>query len=76
MPKVTTKGQVTIPRVVRELLGILPGSEVEFRRAADGNIVLTRADEKPPTSRFQQLRGHVGKGLGTDAIMALTRGDT
>jgi antitoxin PrlF len=76
MPKVTTKGQVTVPKAVRELLGILPGSEVEFRRAADGNIVLTRADEKPPSSRLQPLRGHAGKGLGTDAIMALTRGDT
>ncbi len=75
MPKMTMKGQVTIPKAVRKLLGILPGSEVEFRRAADGNIVLTRADEKPPASRFQQLRGHAGKGLDTDAIMALTRGD-
>ncbi|RUV38606.1 AbrB family transcriptional regulator, partial [Mesorhizobium sp. M1A.T.Ca.IN.004.03.1.1] len=26
--------------------------------------------------RFEKLRGHAGKGLGTDAIMALTRGET
>ncbi|MBB3590815.1 AbrB family looped-hinge helix DNA binding protein [Rhizobium sp. BK529] len=72
---VTAKGQVTIPKAVREFLGIAPGSKVDFHRAADGSVVLTRADEKKPASRFEQLRGHAGKGLTTDAIMALTRGD-
>ena len=72
---VTAKGQVTIPKAVRELLGIVPGSEVDFRRAADGSIVLTRADRQQPASRFQKLRGHAGEGLDTDAIMALTRGE-
>jgi len=72
---VTTKGQVTIPKPVRDLLGIVPGSKVDFRRAADGSVVLTRADESQPATRFTKLRGHAGKGLNTDAIMALTRGD-
>lgn len=71
---VTTKGQVTIPKPVRDLLGIGPGSKVDFRRAADGSIVLVRADERCPTNRFARLRGHAGEGLDTDAIMALTRG--
>ncbi|MEI1248501.1 MULTISPECIES: AbrB/MazE/SpoVT family DNA-binding domain-containing protein [Rhizobium] len=73
---VTAKGQVTIPKRVRDLLGIVPGSRVDFHRAADGSVVLTRADHKRPASRFEKLRGHAGKGLGTDAIMALTRGET
>ncbi|TCA07420.1 MULTISPECIES: AbrB/MazE/SpoVT family DNA-binding domain-containing protein [Rhizobium] len=73
---VTAKGQVTIPKRVRDLLGIVPGSRVDFHRAADGSVVLTRADQKRPASRFEKLRGHAGKGLGTDAIMALTRGET
>jgi antitoxin PrlF len=72
---VTAKGQVTIPKPIRDLLGIAPGSKVDFRRAADGRVVLTRADRKRPLSRFAKLRGHAGKGLTTDAIMALTRGD-
>lgn len=72
---VTTKGQVTIPKSVRDLLGIVPGSKVEFHRTADGNIVLKRSDKKQHTSRFAKLCGHAGKGLDTDAIMALTRGD-
>lgn len=72
---VTAKGQVTIPKPVRDLLGITPGSKVEFRRAADGSVVLVRADQKRMPSRFANLRGHAGKGLSTDAIMALTRGE-
>ncbi|OAP36968.1 AbrB family transcriptional regulator [Sinorhizobium glycinis] len=72
---VTAKGQVTIPKQVRDLMGIGPGSKVEFLRSNDGSIVLVRADEKRPKSRFARLRGHAGKGLSTDAIMALTRGE-
>ncbi|MGZ2487658.1 antitoxin PrlF [Rhizobium pisi] len=73
---VTAKGQVTIPKPVRDLLGIVPGNRVDFHRAADGSVVLTRADRKRPASRFEKLRGHAGGGLDTDAIMALTRGET
>jgi antitoxin PrlF len=72
---VTAKGQVTIPKPVRDLLGLAPGSRVNFRRAPDGSVVLVRADETRPASRFAKLRGHAGKGLSTDEIMALTRGD-
>ena len=72
---VTSKGQVTIPKSVRDLLGIVPGSEVEFHRGKDGSVVLMRADAKPMKSRFARLRGHAGKGLSTDEVMALTRGD-
>lgn len=72
---VTAKGQVTIPKAVRELLGITPGSSVDFVRAPDGKIVLVRADKKQPLTRFAKLRGHAGEGLSTDAILALTRGD-
>ncbi|WEJ12958.1 AbrB/MazE/SpoVT family DNA-binding domain-containing protein (plasmid) [Sinorhizobium sp. K101] len=72
---VTAKGQVTIPKRVRDLLGIVPGSKVDFHRAADGTVVLTRADKKQPASRFAKLRGHAGKGLDTDSILALTRGE-
>ncbi|MDH4442556.1 MAG: AbrB/MazE/SpoVT family DNA-binding domain-containing protein [Rhizobium sp.] len=74
---VTSKGRVTIPKPVRDFLGIVPGSAVEFRRTEDGSVVLTRADAdaRPSKSRFASLRGHAGKGLSTDEIMALTRGD-
>ena len=40
MGTVTVKGQVTIPKAVRDHLGLKPGSQVRFRRVADGSIVL------------------------------------
>jgi len=35
--KVTAKGQVTIPKAIRDLLGIEPGSNVTFALAEDGS---------------------------------------
>lgn len=72
---VTAKGQVTIPKAVRDLLGIGPGSRVDFRRAADGSVVVVPVDKDRQHSRFAKFRGHAGKGMSTDEIMALTRGD-
>lgn len=72
---VTSKGQVTIPKPVRDLLGIEPGSVVAFERAEDGRIVLVKIGKKRRQSRFARLRGHAGKGLSTDEIMAMTRGE-
>ncbi|MHB0677530.1 AbrB/MazE/SpoVT family DNA-binding domain-containing protein, partial [Roseomonas mucosa] len=42
---VTSKGQVTIPKPVRDLLGITTGTAVEFQVAPDGRVVLARADD-------------------------------
>lgn len=68
----TSKGQVTIPKPVRDLLGITEGTLVDFERAADGRIVLRKVGDE--TTRFSRLRGHAGAGMSTDEIMALTRG--
>jgi AbrB family looped-hinge helix DNA binding protein len=72
---VTSKGQVTIPKPVRDLLGIVPGSRVSFDVTEDGRVVLVRAEAEPPPSRFAKLRGHAGAGMSTDEIMALSRGE-
>ena len=76
---VTTKGQVTIPKEVRDLLGIKPGSAVTFEVAEDGRVVLKKADRRGPAtrppSRFAKLRGRASAGMTTEEIMALTRGE-
>jgi antitoxin PrlF len=72
--RVTRKGQVTIPKRVREHLGLEPGSVVDFELAADGRVVLTRPGASPP-SRFARMRGIATVKMTTDEIMALTRGD-
>jgi antitoxin PrlF len=71
---VTTKGQVTIPKAVRERLGIEPGNAVNFELASDGRVVLSKVEGPRPASRFEAMRGRAGAGLSTDEIMALTRG--
>lgn len=72
---VTSKGQVTVPKPVREHLGIAPGSQVEFRYAADGSVVIEKADDTTRPSRLAKLVGIAGPGAFTDEILAITRGD-
>ncbi len=71
---VTSRGRITLPKWVRNLLEIEPGSTIDFERAADGRIVLVMGGKEVRESRFARLRGHAGKGPSTDEIMALTRG--
>jgi len=72
---VTSKGQVTIPKAVRDRLGLKPGNAVSFEMAEDGRIVLVKLDGERPPSRFAALLGYAGPGPTTDEIMALLRGD-
>jgi AbrB family looped-hinge helix DNA binding protein len=37
---VTSKGQITLPKRIRERLGVKPGDRVSFRERADGSIVV------------------------------------
>ena len=57
--KITTKGQVTIPLEIRERLGLLPNTEVDFRVEGD-TVVLTKARKrgKLDSSELQVLRQH------------------
>lgn len=74
--RVTEKGQVTIPKALRDELGIGAGSEVAFERAGD-TVVIRKSTGGP--SRGQRLVARLaGRGdvmMTTDEIMALTRGD-
>ena len=76
--RVTVKGQVTIPKKVRDYLGIVPGSGVEFEVDASGAVVLRNASRPVKHaragSRFAALRGTRKTGMSTDEIMSLLRG--
>ena len=74
--KITSKGQVTIPLAIREKLGLLPETEVEFR--IEGNAVrIVKARAKSGRGRganvVAKLRGSAGVKMSTDEILALTR---
>ena len=73
--RLTSKGQVTVPQEIREALGLLPHTEVEFE--IDGDSVRLRKARKPATrgaAVVARMRGKATPGLSTDEIMKLTRG--
>lgn len=75
--KVTRKGQVTIPKPVRDRLGINPGSKVDFEIAEDGRAFMRKiAARAVRPSRFERMRGTATSSLTTEEIMALTRGES
>ncbi|HBB54894.1 MAG TPA: AbrB family transcriptional regulator [Hyphomonadaceae bacterium] len=74
---VTGKGQVTIPKPIRDRLGITPGMKVAFSVDNDGRAFIEKEVKTPlQSSRFERLRGTATTSLSTDEIMALTRGET
>ena len=76
--QVTVKGQVTIPKRVRDYLGIGPGSGVEFKVDPKGEVLLRKAGHPSktarPRSRFDAVRGARKTGMSTDEIMNQLRG--
>lgn len=74
--RVTEKGQVTIPKELRDALGIGAGTEVEFERHKD--VIVVRKATAGPTRGARlvdRMRGRGDVEMTTDAIMALTRSD-
>jgi len=67
---------VTIPKTVRDYLGLKPGAAVDFERLPSGQVVLkpARKHAKPRPSAFAKLRGRASVRMKTEEIMALTRG--
>lgn len=73
--KITTKGQVTIPQEIRERLGMLPQTEVDFVVRGD-EVVVRKLDRGRRGRRIvDHLRGRGTVRMSTDEILSLTRGD-
>lgn len=75
MPRVTQKGQVTIPRQIRSMLSIKTGDEVIFEMHKD-NVVLKK---KTTTERnFQKYVGFLShlKGKELEDIIEQLRGES
>ncbi|HEY8367813.1 MAG TPA: AbrB/MazE/SpoVT family DNA-binding domain-containing protein [Thermodesulfobacteriota bacterium] len=74
--RVTAKGQVTIPQAIREQVGLLPDTEVQFEVVGDVvQIRKVRGARTRGRAIVDRLRGKATAGLTTDEIMALTRGE-
>ncbi|NOZ53236.1 MAG: AbrB/MazE/SpoVT family DNA-binding domain-containing protein [Gammaproteobacteria bacterium] len=70
--RVTIKGQVTIPKDIREALGISPEAEIDFIED-DGRFYIVKTDESKITGKFRKFRGIASSKMSTDEIMSLTR---
>ncbi|MGV1789698.1 AbrB/MazE/SpoVT family DNA-binding domain-containing protein [Rhizobium sp. A37_96] len=78
--RVTEKGQVTIPKEVRDRLGIRPGSEVDFIASGNGAMLVKIAEASEPAIRdfddwLERVRGMIDlDGMTTDEFMEFLRG--
>jgi antitoxin PrlF len=68
--RVTERGQVTIPKALRERLGIVPGTEIEFEAEA-GRLIGRKADSQAPIDRWY---GTLQVAESTDEFMDAIRG--
>ncbi|HEY8213802.1 MAG TPA: AbrB/MazE/SpoVT family DNA-binding domain-containing protein [Methylocystis sp.] len=86
--KVTIKGQVTLPKAVREAAGIRPGDRVSVRARSEGGVLVERSEERlPDAAALQAARNKIERALATldrkgvkfemttDEWMCLLRGD-
>ena len=80
----TSKGQVLIPKAIRDIAGLVPGRAYKVVLEADGRVVVAPISDGPEDAalRVQRmraamkaLRGKYSTGQGTDAIMRELRGD-
>jgi AbrB family looped-hinge helix DNA binding protein len=73
----TSKGQVTIPKQIRDALNLAPGSAVEFAVNNEGEVVIHKVGARPSRKpdRFDAARGKADVKWRTDELMALLRGE-
>ena len=67
---VAERGQVTIPKPLRDKLGIRPGTELEFA-AKNGTLVARKAE----TDAVSRVFGCLGGQGNTDKFIRALRGD-
>ena len=82
---VTVKGQVTLPKAVREAAGIRPGDRVVVRARAEGGVIVEREASPGEDDDFQRCLEEIANrqpmkngpfgARTTDEIMRLLRGD-
>ena len=83
----TVKGQVTIPKKIREALDLQPGCKLNFAVNEDGDVLLQKtvsgaktsktavAKSKQKKDRFEQVRGKADIHWRTQDLMKLMRGE-
>ena len=68
--KVAERGQVVIPKALRDRLGVRPGTVLEFSEER-GRLIAVKAETLSPARR---VYGRLGRNFDTDAFIAELRG--
>ena len=68
--RVVERGQVTIPKPLRERFGVKPGTVLEFSEE-HGRLMASKSGGADPVS---EVYGYLAKKIDTDAVMAQLRG--
>jgi antitoxin PrlF len=68
--RVADRGQVTIPKRLRDRLGVKPGTVLEFSEER-GRLIAVKSDDADPVT---ELYGCLGKKINSDAVIAELRG--
>ena len=73
----TVKGQVTIPKRIRDRLGLKPGAPVEFEASSNGDVVIRKPGSRRRVARRDRFDAAIGtatvKWKSTAQVMALLR---
>jgi AbrB family looped-hinge helix DNA binding protein len=68
--KVAERGQITIPKALRERLGIVPGTVLDFFEE-QGRLIAKKSE---PVDVVDHVYGRLGRGRNTDDVMRDLRG--
>jgi AbrB family looped-hinge helix DNA binding protein len=77
--KINSKGQVTIPKAVRQRAGLHPHCEIEFEVRPNGDVILRPLARSASSLRasLERVRGSANasefKGMSTDAYLSFLR---
>lgn len=82
---VTVKGQVTLPKAIREAAGIRPGDRVVVRARSEGGVIVERQADPKKTDAYRDRLEEIARrrpmregpfgAKESDEIMRLLRGD-
>lgn len=72
---ITSKGQVTIARHIRDALKLVPASRVDFAVNSEGSVVIQKLGERAQrqADRSEKARGKADVKWRMDELMALLR---
>jgi antitoxin PrlF len=75
---ITVKGQVTLPKKVRDAVGLKPGDKVDVRATASGGVYIEKQGAgRSYLERLEALaKERIIRDITTDELMELSRGES